>query len=104
VALPSADDAAPLLWRPGAGRFPYVSLQLTGRHGGRTQIRSHASGIGAQVAARAGSRWTVPNAYRQQSGFGQSLQPLAFGTGGLPPLDFVPVTWAARVVPHELAL
>src|SRR5262249_60470686 len=67
-------------------------------------IRPNAPGTGAQVAARAASRWTVPNTYRQQSGFGQSLQPLALGTGGAPAIDFVSITWSDGVFQTELAL
>src|SRR4029079_5973936 len=84
VAMPLAGDAAPIVWRAGAGGFPFTTLTLSGRDRTSTQLRSNVSGIGAQVAARADSRWTVPNTYRQQSGVGQSLQPLALGTGGRP--------------------
>jgi tetratricopeptide (TPR) repeat protein len=104
VAMPSAGGAAPVVWRPGAGRFPFTTLTLSGRDRTSIQLRSNVSGIGAQVAARADSRWTVPNTYRQQSGFGQSLQPLAIGTGGLPQLDFVSITWSDGVFQTELAL
>jgi tetratricopeptide (TPR) repeat protein len=104
VAMPSGGDPAPLIWRPGAGRFAFTTLTLSGRDRTSAQLRSNVSGIGAQVAARADSRWTVPNTYRQQSGFGQSLQPLAIGTGGLPQLDFVSITWSDGVFQTELAL
>jgi tetratricopeptide (TPR) repeat protein len=104
VAMPLAGDAAPIVWRPGTGRFPFATLTLSGRDRTSTQLRSNVSGIGAQVAARADSRWTVPNTYRQQSGVGQSLQPLAIGTGGLPQVDFVSITWSDGVFQTELAL
>ena len=104
VAMPSGTGGAPVIWRPGAGRFAFTTLTLSGRDRTSAQLRSNVSGIGAQVAARADSRWTVPNAYRQQSGLGQSLQPLAIGTGGLPQLDFVAITWSDGVFQTELAL
>ena len=104
VAMPSGGDRAPVIWRPGAGRFAFTTLTLSGRDRTSAQLRSNVSGIGAEVAVRAGSRWTVPNTYRQQSGFGQSLQPLAIGTGGLPQLDFVAITWSDGVFQTELAL
>jgi len=104
VGLAADDDFAPRIWHPGAGRFPFVSVALSGRDRASTQIRSNASGIGASIAARADSRWTTVAAYRQQSGIGQSLQPLAFGTGGAPQIDFVSITWSDGVLQTELAL
>src|SRR5207342_635091 len=84
VAMPAGTNGAPLLWRPGSGRFPFVTLALSGRDPRGTQIRSNTSGIGTQVAARAGSQWTALANYRSQSGIGQSLQPLSIGAGGRP--------------------
>jgi len=104
VAVPADGAASPLMWQPGAGRFPFVSLSLSGRDRSSAQIRSNVSGIGTQVAARAASRWTVLSTYREQSGVGQSLQPLAFGTGGAPALDFVSITWSDGVFQSELGI
>ena len=104
VAMPMGTNSAPLLWRPGSGRFPFVTLALSGRDPRGTQIRSNASGIGTQVAARAGSQWTALASYRSQSGIGQSLQPLSIGTGGRPQIDFIAVTWSDGVLQTELAL
>jgi Tfp pilus assembly protein PilF len=104
VAMPADTNDGPLLWRPGAGRFPFVAVSLSGRDPRSHQIRSNASGIGAQVAARAGSQWTALSTYRPQSGVGQSLQPLAIGLGGAPQIDFVAVTWSDGVFQSELAL
>jgi len=102
VGVPAA--AAPVLWRPGAGRFQFVTVALTGRDPRSNQIRSNASGIGTQIAARSDSRWTALSTYRSQSGPGQSLQPLAIGTGGLSQIDFVAMTWSDGVFQTELAL
>jgi Tfp pilus assembly protein PilF len=104
VAVPAGENFATQIWRPGAGRFPFVDVALSGRDGSSTQIRSNTSGVGAQVAARAGSQWTVLANYRQQSGAGQSLQPLAFGLGRSTQLDFVAITWSDGVLQTELAL
>jgi len=104
VAVPADRPAAPLLWRPGTGRFPFVTVSLTGRDPRNSQIRSNVSGIGTQIAARADSRWTALATYRLQSGIGQSLQPLAIGTGGLAQIDFVALTWSDGVFQTELAL
>jgi hypothetical protein len=104
VALPAGGNPAPLVWQPGAGRFAYVTLAFSGRDRTSAQLRSKVSGVGTQVAARTGSRWTVQSSYRQQSGVGQSLQPLAFGTGGAPQVDFISITWSDGVFQSELGL
>jgi hypothetical protein len=104
VAVPADANIPPLLWQPGAGRFPYVSVALSGRDRSSTQIRSNVSGIGTQVLARAASRWTALSTYREQSGVGQSLQPLAIGTGGAPQVDFLSITWSDGVFQTELDL
>jgi Tfp pilus assembly protein PilF len=104
VAVPADANSPPLIWQPGPGRFPYVSVMLSGRDRASTQIRSNLSGIGTEVLARAGSRWTALSTYREQSGIGQSLQPLAFGTDGAPQLDFLSITWSDGVLQTELGL
>jgi tetratricopeptide (TPR) repeat protein len=103
VAMP-AGGGGPLLWRPGDGRFPFVTIALSGRDPHSAQLRSNVSGIGTQVAARADSHWSVRSTYRTQSGPGQSLQPLAIGTGGRSQIDFVALTWSDGVFQSELAL
>lgn len=104
VAMPTESNGAPLLWKPGPGRFPFVAVTLSGRDRNSTQIRSNTSGIGAQIAARAGSRWTALSSHRPQSGVGQSLQPLSMGVGDSGQLDFVAITWSDGVFQSELAL
>ena len=59
VAMPADTNGAPLIWRPGTGRFPFVTLALSGRDPRSTQIRSNVSGIGTQIAARRDSHWTA---------------------------------------------
>jgi len=104
VAIAADSNDGPLLWGPGSGRFPFVTVSLSGRDARSRQIRSNASGIGTQVTARAGSRWTALDTYRPQSGIGQSLQPIAIGTGGLPQVDFVALLWSDGVFQTELDL
>jgi hypothetical protein len=70
VAITADSNDGPLLWGPGSGRFPFVTVSLSGRDARSRQIRSNASGIGTQVTARAGSRWTALDTYRPQSGIG----------------------------------
>jgi len=104
VAIPAAGDRAPQVWRPGSGRFPFVTMALSGRDPHSAQLRSNVSGIGTQIAARTGSRWSALTTYRTQSGPGQSLQPIAIGTGGRSQVDFVALTWSDGVFQSELAL
>ena len=104
VAIAADSNDGPLVWGPGSGRFPFVTVSLSGRDPRSRQIRSNASGIGTQITARAGSRWTALDTYRPQSGVGQSLQPIAIGTGGLPQIDFVALLWSDGVFQTELDL
>jgi Flp pilus assembly protein TadD len=104
IAMPAGGGNAPLMWRPGAGRFPFVTIALSGRDPRGTQLRSNVSGIGTQLAARAASQWSAFATYRSQSGPGQSLQPLSIGTGGRPQIDFVAITWSDGVLQSELTL
>ena len=67
-------------------------------------MRSNASGIGSRVAMRVGSRWTVADTFRSDSGPGQGLQPLELGTGGRERADFVAIDWSDGVFQTELDL
>jgi Tfp pilus assembly protein PilF len=104
VAMPAQSSGPPMMWQPGPGRFAYVTVEPSGQDPSGGRLRSNRSGIGTQIAARADSRWTALTNLRSQSGFGQSLQPLAIGTGGEPQLDFVAITWSDGVLQTELAL
>jgi hypothetical protein len=97
-------DGVPVIWKPGRGRWPYLSLAFTGRDPSSDQRRSNASGMGTRVTVRTGSRWTAFENTRLESGPGQSLQPTAIGLGGAPRADFVALTWSDGVFQTELAL
>lgn len=102
VAL--AGDGGLRWWPPGESRPPYLTLRLSGRADGAHATRSNASGIGARVAVRVGSRWTVDEGFLRHSGPGQSLQPLSIGLGGAAAADFVAVDWPDGVYQTELNL
>ncbi len=102
-AVALADDG-PLLHPPGPGRFDFVTLRLTGMIDPAKSMRSNASGIGAEVAARVGTRWTITSTFRPDSGPGQSLVPIAIGLGGAPELDFIALDWSDGLFQTELAL
>ncbi len=90
------------LWTPGPGRHPFVALSLSGRRDDAQSMRSNASGVGARVSVRTGSRWSVLTGFRNHSGPGQSLQPLAIGLGGANQADFISVDWSDGVFQSEI--
>jgi len=92
------------LWEPDSGRFRYLTVSLSGLEDQAQSMRSNASGIGARLSVRVGSRWTMRDHLRSLSGPGQSLQPLAFGLGGAKQADFVAIDWSDGVFQSELAL
>lgn len=100
----AATPREPLVWAPGPGRFPFVSLAPTGRDSRSDQRRSNVSGIGTILDLRVGSRWTRVDTARLDSGPGQGLQPVAIGLGGAAAADFVALTWSDGVYQTEVGL
>jgi len=96
--------APPYLWSPGAGRFSFAKLKLTGMKDKNTTWRSNASGIGMNIAVRIGSRWTVLDTFRFRSGPGQDLQPAAVGMAGAQSIDFAAIDWSDGVFQSEMNL
>jgi Flp pilus assembly protein TadD len=97
-------DRGPSVWPPGPGRLPFAAVSLTGRDDEAGGMRTNASGIGTRLAVRVGSRWTVVDTFRTDSGPGQSLQPLLLGLGGTPRIDFVSIDWSDGVLQTEMDL
>jgi len=100
----AANETNLSMWRPGPGRFPFITLALSGRQQDAESMRSNASGIGARVSVRTGSHWSLLQTYRNHSGPGQSLQPLATGLNGQQRADFVSIDWSDGVFQSELGL
>jgi hypothetical protein len=75
---------------------------LSGRQDNAQSMRSNASGVGTQLAVRSGSRWSLLQNYRNHSGPGQSLQPLAVGLGGAGRADFISIDWSDGVLQTEV--
>lgn len=92
----------PIEWKPGPGRFPFVTLALSGRHQIADSMRSNASGVGVKLAARVDSRWITLDTYRPQSGPGQSAQPISFGLASSPKADFIRFIWPEGLQQTEL--
>lgn len=106
MMLQSDDDGRITLMEipPGPGRYPFVSVSFTGQEDPGQSMRSNASGIGTQYAARRGSNWSVGRVLRDDSGPGQSLQPVAVGLGADDRLDFIAIEWSDGVYQTELGL
>ncbi len=104
-ALVGAPEGGPPQVRyPGPGRYPFAGLVLRGLDDATQSMRSNASGIGAQVAARVGSRWTFTDTFRHTSGPGQSLEPVVIGLGAASGIDFVSIDWSDGVLQTEIDL
>ena len=82
----------------------FLALVLTGKENKADQMRTNASGLGARIAVRAGTRWTMRNTLPATSAAGQSLQPLSIGLGDAKQADFVQIWWPDGVFQTELAL
>ena len=83
----SAEDDGLSSWPPGPGRYSFITMALSGLQDDAHSMRSNASGIGTRVAVRSGSGWSLLQTYRNKTGPGQSLQPLAVVKGHVPPVD-----------------
>jgi hypothetical protein len=94
--------AAPMIRRPGAGRFPFLTIATTGKTTGAVQERSNASGIGSWLEFRYGRETTVLSGARSESGPGQSLQAAAIGLGGRERADYVRLQWTDGVWQSEI--
>ncbi len=105
IAVAASSDQAVLLeWKPGPGRFAFITLSLSGRHDEAETMRSNASGIGTQVSLRNGSHWSLSDTYKHASLRGHSLQPLTIGLRGRARADFVALHWSDGVFQTELDL
>jgi tetratricopeptide (TPR) repeat protein len=98
----SAADAGLSIWQPGPGRYPFVTLSLSGKQDDAQSMRSNASGVGTRLAVRTGSRWSLLQTYRNDSAPGQNLQPLAVGLQGARRADFIAIDWSDGVFQSEV--
>ena len=102
--LAGSDGRRLVQWPPGPGRAGFAALAPTGRAERADGMRSNASGIGAGIVARIGSRWALADTYDRHFAPGQSLQPVAIGLGGEPGIDYVRLYWSDGVLQTEMAL
>jgi len=104
-AIAGIDENGRLVTYPaGSGRAPFLSLSFSGKEDTGQAMRSNASGIGTEVAIRAGKHWTIGHNYPVMAAPGQSLQPLSLGMGGANQADFLALEWSDGVFQTELGL
>ena len=84
------------------GRYPFAGVAFSGAEDPGQSMRSNASGIGVQVAARVGTLWTVRDTFRTSSGPGQSHDPISFGLAGADTIDYIDIEWPDGVFQSEL--
>jgi len=89
---------------PGPGRHAFLTVTLGGKEDTGQAMRSNASGIGTELAARSGTHWAIAHHYPSMSVPGQSAQPLAMGLGGATQVDFLAIEWSDGVYQTELGL
>ncbi len=103
-AILGVDANGIVVWDATTDRYPYLTLALSGQEDTGAAMRSNASAIGTQVAARAGGNWTRARLLRRFSGPGQDLQPLSLGLRGALRTDYLVVDWPDGVYQTELSL
>ncbi len=89
---------------PGAGRYPFLRLRLSGAQDAGEGMRSNRSGIGTRLNLRFASHWTGLAMLRGDNTPGHGLQPLTIGLAGAPKLDFLRLLWTDGVSQSELDL
>ena len=92
------------LHAPGPGRYAYLALSLSGREDQAQSMRSNASGLGARISVRIGSRWSLADRLPSLSSPGQGLAPVSIGLGGASKAAFVAIDWSDGVYQSELDL
>lgn len=97
------DDSLKLAARTPRGA-PFIGLAFSGKEEKQAEMRSNRSGIGVKVHARIGDKWFSAETFRNDTGPGQSLMPLAFGTAGADQIDFVELHWSDGVFQTETNL
>jgi len=103
-AVIAFNNNGPRMYPPGTGRHGFLALSFTGREDEGQSMRSNASGIGAFVAVRSDSRWSMFNTLDVSSTPGQSLQPTAIGLAGEPRADYISIEWSDGVFQSEIDL
>jgi len=93
-----------MAWPAGRGRYRYAVLQLSGHEAEADSMRSNRAAIGTRIAAREDSRWSIRDRMDDNSGPGQSLEPVVIGMRGAAQLDFVAFTWPDGVFQTEIGI
>ena len=97
-------DGAPVVWNAGPGRYPFLSISLSGKKKGSFRERSNASGLGNQLRARIGGHTVHAASLPACNGPGQNLQPVSVGLGRAQAADYVKIIWSEGVTQGQLDL
>lgn len=102
-AFAALSDRTAQIGRTSHARLhPFAVVSFSGAEDPGQSMRSNASGIGVRAAARVGAQWIVRDTFRNGSGPGQSVGPLAFGLAGAETVDFINIDWPDGVFQSEL--
>ena len=89
---------------PRPSDYKRLGLSFSGKHKEADSMRSNASGLGVRATVAVGTRGAVHHHLRNQSGPGQSLQPLFVGLGTAAALDYVTLDWPDGLLQTEAGL
>ncbi|HVJ81474.1 MAG TPA: FG-GAP-like repeat-containing protein [Planctomycetia bacterium] len=89
-----APGAGPTIWAPGPGRHASAGLALTGDKSNEPPRKGNRSAIGAKVGCRDGVKSFAQTNLGEQSGAGQSLQPMSVGAAGEPGVRSLQIDWS----------
>lgn len=99
------EEPVPVVFPPGPGRFPFVTIRPIGSAEASMSQQSNKSGIGTRIELYAGGGpLRLADALRTGSGPGQSDQPIAIGIGRAAEADLVRLVWPDGVVQAEAHL
>ncbi len=106
VMLLGDDGAGSPQWRDaGPGRMPFAAIWFSGRTDPSQQMRTNESGLGTRGDARTVGSWQSRTALPWRGGsLGQPLEPVLFGLGGAPRIEWLSIDWPDGVLQSELDL
>ncbi|MGA1632823.1 MAG: FG-GAP-like repeat-containing protein, partial [Phycisphaerales bacterium] len=105
VLLLGEADGAPRWRDAGPGRMGFAAIWFSGRTDPSQQMRTNESGLGTRGDARTVGAWQSRTALPWRGGAGgQPLEPVLFGLGGAPRIEWLSIDWPDGVLQSELDL
>jgi hypothetical protein len=103
LAEGTAAGDPPRWWAAGPGRMPFAAVWFSGRIDPTQQMRSNASGLGTRGDARTLGAWQSRTLLPWRSGGGdQPIEPVLFGLGLDPMIEWLAIEWPDGVLQGEL--